>query len=121
MRQKKTGEQKRISLSGMTSFIKNHKTKLILVAVVGLFIIGFTKTRANDSSDAEIIGSPVEIQKQVSLRAKNSDGDTLVQTFDVNLTAAQMQQRVLVRGTWIKAREGKRFLVINMDVTNNIK
>jgi hypothetical protein len=108
-------------LSTIKKFVLQHKTKLILLFIASIFLFGISKSRANNEPDpSELVGAPIDIGRSFDLRAKNKDGDTLVQTLNVTATTAQLQKRVLVRGNWIKARDGKLFLVVNLDVKNSI-
>lgn len=103
------------------NFVISHKTKLIPLVLVVLFILGIVKARMNaNTSDVEAAGSPIEINQQVQLRAQNEDGDILKQSFDITILNAQRQQRVLAKGQWLRARNGKVFLVITMDMKNSL-
>ncbi len=108
-------------VSRLKSFLVTHKTKIAILLLVAVFLFGFSKTRADKNTDQTgMVGTPITINRSMDLRAKNADGDTLVQTVNVAVTSAQLQERVLVRGNWIKAREGKLFLILNLDIKNDI-
>ena len=122
MRQKKNLLTNKFpKLENITSGVMNHKGKIILMALAILFVFGVTRSRADESNDIQAEGSPVEIHESVQLAALNEDEQRLNQKFDVNITSAQRQKRVLVRGQWLRARDGKLFLVVNMDIKNNIR
>lgn len=107
--------------TSLKSFLVNHKTKVIIFLLIAVFLFGVSKTRADKNTDQTgMVGTPITIGRAMDLRAKNADGDTLVQTVNVAVTTAQLQERVLVRGNWIKARDGKLFLILNLDIRNDV-
>lgn len=120
--------QKRDSISNKSqiihtvkSFLLNNKGKIGLLVLATFFVIGVNYSRAQEADDTQSVGSPAEIRETVQLTALNKDEQRLNQKFDVSITSAQRQKRVLVRGQWLRARDGKLFLVVNMDIKNNIR
>lgn len=108
-------------LANVKNFLLSNKLKIIAVAAVLILVGNFIARRNNSSADIQQIGSPVSLQYDLLIPAQNEDGDTVNRDLKIKVTDAQRQKRVLVKGSWVRAREGKVFIVVNMDVTNEAR
>ena len=117
---KQTKDTKHV-ITNIRQHLMVHRKKLILGTLVFALIMGVVLTRSDGSSDVQAVGAPVDINYFWTIPAQNKDGETVNRDFSVNITNAQRQKRVLVQGQWLKAREGKVFLILNMDITNSVR
>jgi len=120
MRQRISSEQNTL-LATIKDFLFSHKLKIIAIAAVLVLVGNFMARRNSSNADIQQIGSPVSLQYDISIPAQNEDGDTVNRDLKIKVTDAQRQKRVLVKGSWVRAREGKIFIVVNMDVTNEAR
>lgn len=120
MRQRIASEQNNV-ISNVKDFLVSNKFKIVVIVAVVVLIGNFVARRNNSNADIQQIGSPVSLQYGISIPAQNADGDTVNRDLKIKINDAQRQKRVLVKGNWVRAREGKIFIVVNMDVTNETR
>lgn len=120
MRQRIASEQNNV-ISNVRDFLVSNKFKIVVIVAVVVLIGNFVARRNNSNADIQQIGSPVSLQYDISIPAQNADGDTVNRDLKIKINDAQRQKRVLVKGNWVRAREGKIFIVVNMDVTNETR
>jgi len=120
MRQRINSEQNTLIVT-VKDFLLSNKLKIVVIAAALILIGNFVARRNNSNADIQQIGSPVSLQYDISIPAQNADGDTVNRDLRIKITDAQRQKRVLVKGNWVRAREGKVFIVVNMDVTNETR
>lgn len=120
MYQKANGSQNTSSLSNRYRLLVQNNSRVIVGAIVFVFLVGVFTSQTRSSSDEQSVGSPVGVDYTVDIAGQNKAGDTLNKNLSVTITEARRQKRVLVQGSWIKAKEGKVFLILDFDVTNSV-
>lgn len=88
---------------------------MALLAAFGLYSIFIgNNNSANNSAPANVL----PLKQSFSVVAQTKDDKTTNGNFKVDVTGAYRSDSVLVQGTSVVARNGKDFMVINMDITN---
>lgn len=105
----------------IVAVVKDNKVKILVTVVVLILIANFFANRNKSEADIQRVGAPVDIQRTFSIPAQNDQEQTVNKNLTVKVTDVQRQKRVLVKGSWVKAREGKVFLTMNLDVTNDVR
>lgn len=88
---------------------------LALLAAFGLYTIFFS---GNNNSANIAPAKIIPLKQSFSIVAQTKDDKTTNGNFGVDVTGAYRADSVLVQGSTVVARNGKDFLVINMDITN---
>jgi len=106
--------------------IIKSKGLLIAVVLVILVIAGVAWAKSKNDSPATLSdqayvseGNRAELNKKFSIAIRSSDGKETGQALVVNVTSLQRTERILYKGKPLVAREGKDFIVINIEVENS--
>lgn len=99
---------------GFSSFIKKLRIPaLIIVALAILVGIGVWAQQGVDEKPQAKVGQDLAVQARTKEKVKVRDAD-----LGVKLTNAEIANSLLVQGKRAKTREGKTFLILNMEVEN---
>ena len=99
-----------------------NNIKLIVVAAVALIVFGglsFWFVRSlNNNSTLGAKNSQVLINKNYTVIARVKDGRRTDGKFEMAVANAEIANSLLVQGKKARTREGKTFLIINMEIEN---
>lgn len=112
----------------LVAFVKVHKKAAVfaLIIVVGLTFAGISKSRANLKSEA-LVGTEtsssaqVVVNKSFDVPIKNSDGKPTGQDLKITITSVGESDSILIQNKPAKTKNGKTFLLINMEIQNDTK
>ena len=103
---------------------KSKKAFVYLILLIILIIGGFwffkSKPAPSDVSEATYVaqGQRVGLNKSFTIAIRTRDGKETGQGLVVNVTFLERTDKILFKGRQLVAREGKDFLVINLEVEN---
>ncbi len=114
--------QKRSTLpviSPIVSFFFSKPKRILfalvtLAALLGIYFIFFTGHNSNTP-----ITNIVPLSQKFDVVAKTQDGKTTNGKFHVEVTGTYRAPSLLVQGETVTARNGKDFVIVNMEVTNS--
>lgn len=95
---------------------------VILISVVGAVIWAKSGGDNSDSNSEQAYvseGNQVKLDKKFSVPIRKSNGEETGQALVVNVNSLQRTERILYKGKPLVAREGKDFIVINIEVENS--
>ena len=110
--------------------IPNIRSKPVIVAVIAVIVIAgaIFLFRGKDGSDTGNLdqtqtyvakGPRVELNKKFNVPIRDSSGKESGSALVVNVSYLERTEKLLYRGKPLIAREGKDFLVINLEVENS--
>lgn len=116
--------------SKISGFVKSHKKVVAaLLAVVVIAGFSFIMIRNNgsdlsataDSSGAVLSGQQVSINRRFEIPIKTKEGEETGEKLVVTIANMEKSKQILIQGKPARAKEGKAFLIINMEVENSTK
>lgn len=87
---------------------------MALLAAFGLYTIFFGGSSNSNSAPTKIL----PLKQNFSVVALTKDGKTTNGNFAIDVTGAYRADSILIQGSNVVARNGKDFLVINMELSN---
>lgn len=85
---------------------------LAILAAIGLYFIFFAN-RSNATPDV------LPLKQSFSVVAKTQDGKNTNGTLKIDVTGAYKTDNLLIQGSKVFARNGKQFMVMNMEISNS--
>ena len=127
---KVSGNIRSSNLGSLKNKLPIFKSKGLILAVVLVIIVvaGIMWARSgsnNDStptiSDQAYVseGDKAELNKKFSIAIRSSDGKETGQALVINVASLQRTERILYKGKPLVSREGKDFIVINIEIENS--
>ena len=118
------------NLGSLKNKLPIFKSKGLIFAVVLVILVGagivWVRARSNNDSTANVSdqayvseGDKAEINKKFSIAIRSSDGKETGQALVVNVASLQRTERILYKGKPLVSREGKDFIVINIEIENS--
>lgn len=106
--------------------IFNPKVAAVVAAAVILLIGGIVWVKSGSPSDTSpndqtfvSEGNKAEINKKFSIAIRSGDGKETGQQLVVNVPSMQRTDRIIYKGKPLVAREGKDFIIINIEIENS--
>lgn len=125
---KSSNDIKSSNLASLKNKLPIFKSKglLLTVVLVILVVAGIIWVKSNNDSTATLSdqtyvseGDKAELNKKFSIAIRTSDGKETGQALVVNVTSLQRTGRILYKGKPLVSREGKDFIVINIEIENS--
>ncbi|OGE09089.1 hypothetical protein A3A60_01355 [Candidatus Curtissbacteria bacterium RIFCSPLOWO2_01_FULL_42_26] len=118
------------NLGSLKNKLPIFKSKGLIFAVVLVILVGagivWVRARSNNDSTANVSdqayvseGDKAELNKKFSIAIRSSDGKETGQALVVNVASLQRTERILYKGKPLVSREGKDFIVINIEIENS--
>ena len=118
------------NLGSLKNKLPIFKSKGLIFAVVLVILVGagivWVRARSNNDSTANVSdqayvseGDKAELNKKFSIAIRSSDGKETGQALVINVASLQRTERILYKGKPLVSREGKDFIVINIEIENS--
>src|SRR3989344_6410934 len=125
-----SNELKSSKLGSLKNKLPIFKSKgLLLVVVLAILVVAgivWARSGSNNDSTANVSeqayvseGDKAELNKKFSIAIRSSDGKETGQALVVNVASLQRTERFLYKGKPLVSREGKDFIVINIEIENS--
>ena len=109
--------------------ISSANAKYIIVGAIALIIIGgagfyFFKSGGSSDSRAQIKtegGVSAPINKKLEFNIKSTSGEDTGNKLVVNFNSVERTEKILYKGRPLLPRDGKDFLVINIEIENSTR
>ncbi|GEM_PF-1667011 len=97
---------------------------LVVIAAVGIF--AFTKSKSSKNSSGSAVSNvsvlaSASIAKDVNVPIRDKNGKEVGQNLKVKFTTADRAKKILFQGRPLSSRQGKAFVVINIEIDNPTK
>lgn len=111
-----------------TPFTKHPKIALVVLALllVGGFLVfrfqGKTQNVSLSASSSNFAPTKeIVINRQFNIPIRTAKGEASGDTLKITLTSAENTNKILIQGQPATARDGKSFLILNLEVENSTK
>lgn len=108
-----------LPVSGIGSIFKKIVSKpkrIVFIVVAILAVVGLFSIFSNRSDNSA--PSVLALKQSFTVNAKTQDGRSTNGTLKIDVIGTYKDSSLLVQGTRVSARNGKQFLIINMEITN---
>ena len=111
------------------SFIKSHKIASAGVSVVILLIVFVTVTKVTGNNPQAVVGGVtansdqkiISVNRKFEVPIKTKDGTETGEKLGITITNVEKTPNILIQNKPAKTKEGKTFLVINIEIQNDTK
>lgn len=91
---------------------------IILVAAVVIAALSFFGVRKYDVLPQTSVYKSVEIGKSFAFPIRNGNGEATKGDLKMTMTTVEKTNRILIKGTPATSRDGKIFLIVNLELDN---
>lgn len=111
-------------------FAANHKKLIFIVGAIlviltaSLLLIRGTQTNGGSllSTTSRTNFNPqtqIEVNRRIEMPIRDESGQVTGSTLPITITTADRSKRILIQGKPATSRDGKMFLILNLEIDNN--
>lgn len=121
---KKTPRTRPLLPSKIGDIIGDNKTVILIVLVIIVAVVTIlfiSGNRPDQAVQRQFAQQSTNIGKSFAFPIRDSSGKETEQSLKMNLTTAEKTTQILIKGKPATAREGKLFLIVNLELDNPTK